>query len=162
LAIGTLSFGQVDEVVLTESEMKRQTFLRLDREATVKRHIKENAEAKARIMELLIGNKTDLASVVYLKKSAAFDVTTKREIAWYAASTLDPAVVDYFFPNLPTPLSQAELVNANVHNVDMAVREESQAFHKLEVARQELATARDPSNSTMMCQSSMAIQSNVY
>jgi hypothetical protein len=141
LAIGTLNFGQVDRFVLTESEEKRQMFLRLDREAAAKLRIKECTEAKARIMALLIGNKIDLASEVYRRNSPAFDETTKREIAWYVVSKLDLAVVDYFFPNLPTPLSKAELAVAYVHNAEVAAREETQVLLELEVARKELATA---------------------
>jgi hypothetical protein len=57
-------------------------------------------------------------------------------------SKVDLAVVDYFFPSMTTPLSQAELAVANVHNAEVAAREETQVLLELEVARKELVTAK--------------------
>jgi len=146
LALGTMKFRAVDPQVLQLSTEKRQQFLSLCKEVHDKSWAAEEGKTKAKIIQYLIGgyHQVDLASELYQKQSTLLAETSKREIAWYVRRIVGEGLADYYFPDLPEPMSLDEMDVHNIRTVDESMIDLSVAVQKLETERPALPPAMPP------------------
>jgi Poly(ADP-ribose) polymerase catalytic domain len=136
LPIGTMKFRSVNPDVLNASQENRRKFLELSKQVFDRCRIAEEGRIKALIMKYLIFGTVDLASELYVKQGSFLKESSKKEISWYVFKTCENDLIDYFFPNLPDPMSPLELSEAHVKSVDDAIQDVTEAIRQLEVARQ--------------------------
>lgn len=90
---------------------------------------------KAEIIQLLIGNKVDIASEKYQNYLVDLTYISKREIAMYVHRLVDKALLSFYFPELPEPMKTEERDVAAIRSVEEAEREAKVAKDAFEKAK---------------------------
>lgn len=90
---------------------------------------------KAEIIQLLIGEKVDVASEKYQKHLAVLCETSRREIAMYVNRLVDVDLVSFYFPELPEPMKIEERDAATIRSVEEAEQDALRAKQALEYAK---------------------------
>uniref|UniRef100_A0A7S3DQU0 PARP catalytic domain-containing protein n=1 Tax=Entomoneis paludosa TaxID=265537 RepID=A0A7S3DQU0_9STRA len=125
--LGVVTFKGLCQYAMDYSRKMRLNLKQLGDEVDRKKRKEQEAEIKAKIIQYLIKKCIDTAGSTYEKNQDKLSHLSKREIAMYANRMYDEEVVQFYFPDLPPPMSVAEHGKEEILSVDKTRQEVSDA-----------------------------------